>query len=1214
MFQLLSGGEALYSGILPPTFDYSIGDTIKECVHYGFEAMFFIFVEMNGIIWFISLDSFYAYPEYIARCQYKGFRLFAAAITSVFYVSGRGTNGNWTYRFSTTLLNDKVGNIDLSSSSVSLILYKIKLDGTFDSIETGTFNVQSINGMDIIVTGPPPANTAKDYPDGWVGGFFVFNKYILINNPLLLYTDRSSSDTPNIPNNKYVVETPLGYETRAQQMEKTGGVNGVYASKQAIIALLDQKIADPASTAVVVTQSTDDKTAINANTYPVLDPEGMIYGDLTTAFGKRLLGYLKDLKSTSITLYVGIGGGTTRNHNMHAGCLSGDYVSHAGTTISDTYKISNQLRRSIFQFDVVSKTSVENLLDQLIALADPTTYSMTVKISRCWFFNDITFSTDKMSLNKAMFWGHVTSAGVPVPATIPATSKITLMIDDGFWIYNERQNLINRFTQTISPSLSGTVLIKAWDEQKGWKLNKYGGQTYSIMSMIPSPSDVKSYDITISEDLTGVTLNSTDKWWISFDEKIATTGNYNYISQPTFEMQAALSSSSESLRFGSLVLDGIYVSNPFRIPIPGDAVVSVVMETGGIYPNTVVPPPVYISTARKGSPVGFSRNKQRDSRMLLYQHTNDPSLYLMVRTGGINFGYEVNEKFVYYGDALVAAAPVSGAVGSDLTIDMSSHAKDSNIIAFSCKRSSAAPASTSTGTYDFVAWGVYHGSYFLGYPSSSGKVSTIYTRRDGTYKEEETSMFNYYLPGNIMSSGIIKYDIAVNTQYPNSNVIDATKLYLKPKYNNSSSPSISDVNVYYVPYENMLKDCSSPYVYEYKNIDVLLYTKNQVWMGAGNSVSLTTCSVVRQGSVPAPTLTLSSPASGASPAAILNTDDIKALVDPKQDGVFVMSTSDNFLSYNSAMYMRPSNWIAPGQTNATDPGQKFTDITSITESNLYKIPHLLAPNITRAYCNEESRMINIVGFSNVKSSATSSNDVLSLVFYRINLLDTLVYPVYSLLDSSNKPLFTYCDCQKNYRRLLIQKTAYAKYTEENPAIAIPEDSLSLVPVCVGGDDKSLIVIVHLSGGFVYLISTNGGKDWSYFDDVKLVFTPSASVSSPSCKILDNQLYLFYLLNNTDLYLKIIPMAKLLNLDPRCRGVKSSSVQDSSFVTSKNTLQAFLNDSCYVNFVKQINDQQIACNFANTKDFHVIYQDIEGKVNAVATTNLGKSWNYRPVNF
>lgn len=1212
MFELVAGGSgASYFGPLPPTFDYSIGSTIKETVHYGIEAMFFCFVEISGVVWFITLDSFYAYPEYIARSKLKPFRLFKGDIQSVARLGDGSTTGTRLYSFTTNLLNDSTDKIDLSSSGVTLSLYKIKSDGSFDALDTSTITVKSIEGQVVIVEGPAPSDASKPYPDGWSGGFFVLNKYVIIQNPLLLHTDRKATAPYNITDNEYVVETDTGYETRAQQMERSGGVNGIYVTPESISSYLEQKVADPKSSAADITTYTADKAIVDGDTLPRLENENMIYGDLTTDFGKRLLGYVKQIGPSSVTLYIGIGGSSTRYHNMQAGCLSGAYIDHSvtsGTTTTvSTYRISNQLRRSIFQVDVRSRTSSGNLLDELYTdvTANPqVSYDVTVKICRCWFFNDITFTKDKSSLDQSMFWGHITSASTP--STTAQTSSLTLHVDSGWWIYGERQNLINRFTQSVTPASSN--LVKAWPEQNGWRLNNYSGQSYKIISMTASTTDDQAYDIVIDGKYPSSVIPLDSKnWWISFDEKFTVSGGFNYISQPFFAMQGALGRTEQSsLRYNTLIVDGIYVGLPFQVPLPGDAVLSVCLETGGIYPSTTIQPPIYLSTARKGSTIHFCKNRYSDARVLCYTRPDDSAVHLMLRRGCMNYDYNVNEFFVYYGDYKCDSATVTGSTQNDLYIDMGVNAADNNIIGFSCKRASSAntPASTLTkGAYPFVVWQVYHGGYALGYPSTSGVVNNIYTRRFGTYAEEKSDTFYYYLPGEITSSSQkTRLFVPVNTRSPNKNVSSVSTLSLRPVYNSASSPMISDVKVFYVPHSNMVKNVTCPYIYSCQGTqNIVLYLRSPTWLVSesnSSNVTIGGSTLVKSGDI--------------TPASAFSTD----IFDLKQDALYVVSTDNNFEIFNSGIFSRPASWQDPESAAPTDPGQPISDISVVNESNLYKFPFILAPNLSRCSYDTDEFVVNVVGFSKVKESSTSDNNITCLMFYSINIINTLRYPIYAIYGGSpSKNLFTYCHTGKYGKRILAQKPAYAATTDDNPAISLPDENLIIAPVTMASRKSTIIIVLHMKGGFVYFISSDYGESWSYFDDVNLVGNTSNSVSSPSIMLYDDNLWLTYLMNNTDLYIKIIPISQLMPLAFRTKGIKSSSVQDAGYINEKNTLQTFLNGpSCQNIYVAQINDQQVYFAMSNQRDLHIVYQSVEGWIKSFSSQNRGTTWNTAPVNF
>lgn len=161
--------------------------------------------------------------------------------------------------------------------------------------------------------------------------------------------------------------------------------------------------------------------------------------------------------------------------------------------------------------------------------------------------------------------------------------------------------------------------------------------------------------------------------------------------------------------------------------------------------------------------------------------------------------------------------------------------------------------------------------------------------------------------------------------------------------------------------------------------------------------------------------------------------------------------------------------------------------------------------------------------------------------------------------------------------------------------------------------SSFIVILQQAGFLYYLISCDGGNRWAYFDNISLAKSISGVVSSPSIKIYNNNLFLFYIDNTSDLYLKKIYFGRLTSLYSQCIGRRSSSMQDSIFINLKNELQNYLDNSCKSIFVSQINDQQVAFDIEKNSSLHVVYQDTRGNIKSIFSNDYGSTWNQNPIN-
>jgi len=1155
-------GDKYPIGIGPPTFNYSISDQLKECIHYAISATIPLWVTGMGTVTPISGEwDVYGNLKYISRCRFKSFRQFSADISSVSYVSGRGTS-TWTYKLATTLRNDVMDSLDLSADSVTMDTYHFYPDQPIDITFSGV-KVTKIEGTSVFIESGPPPDPSKDYPEGWSGGFFELNKTVLVRNPSTLFCDKNDT----------VQEVPLGYETSEQQIHDSSTVSGIYVPKDDLSVYLNTKISDPTTTAADLDSYKKSLEYVEGTTIESIPDEDLVYGSFETGdWGKTFLSYVKEMDPSQIVLHIGIGDSPSFRHNMSAGCLSGEFFKHGTAPAVQTYRVSSHIRKNVYQLEVRSRTTKDNLIEVLSTSTDIKTFDFSVDASRMWFINDLTFANqDSGQCNVAAFWGNLSSI-----TTTVTKSDVVLKIEDSFGNYSSTTYLNDRFVKAVSaPSASANFVQKWNDDNREWYLNGENNKgSYKIEKIVMS-STSDSFDVSLETPLpTSIVVDPNQKWWISFDKKFEISGGYSYVSCPYLTMEGAVGYDDQKKY--TIILSGIYVGLPFREKLGEGLVVSIVKEN--VYQLPTDQTIVYLSTASKGNTISMSKNKFANTKGIAYIRNNDPLMALVVRRGSVNYITNICEALIYYGDAKQVDCPVSGVAGGDQTVTLTNDVLDHAITGVGCIPDGVFSSDTSK----LVVWEVLHGNYVMGYPSTSGIVSTISTRADtGKYAVEEAGYVVDFKPGTLLSSGKTSYILASNID--NENVVNKTLLTISPRKNVTLSPKLKTVTVDFVPTENLVKSSTSPYVYPMnEHLDCIVYLKNQVWVQSSSAnFKINWIDQITMGK--------------RTETRIF---DPESQIDVKQDGLFAMSTFD-YKRFASGIFQISSLPV---------PGQSISNMISISESDLYKFPFLVVPNITRCSYSQDKNDLFVVGYSNIRLDVSSTDfNVLCLLFYRVNFLDLFSYPIYAVKGDSGY-VFTYCNNDPKYKRIVVEKDCYQEFPEDAPVITDP--SLTTGTLSLAVDARIAIIVSHQPTGLVFFLSDDKGASWAYIDDVSLTNSVSG-VGSPSIKIYDEQLWLLYTIGSS-LYKKIIPVGRLAALIAPCRNKKSSSVKDNSYISLKNSLQSVL-DSIKVDFIVELSDQQVSFDVGNEGDLHVIYYGVDG-IKSVGSFNNGTVWDYKPVNF
>ncbi len=1250
MFQLIgSQSPPRYFGIVPPTFDYQIEDTIKECVHYGIEGSFFCWVDGLGTVWFITVDSFYAYPEYIARCRFKTFRVINGEILSVF--KDEDNSSNQIHQYDLTISTDNKLDIDLSNSNVKMKIYNKNSSGEVTG-NIDQLKILSINkNIATVKIESDDYSEDEDFINRWNNTYFILDKSIIIEDPLLLYTDRKLNQTGNITNNTYVTEVNGGYETRSQQMENSGNIEGIYINKNNLINYLLGEIEE-----IDNNEDSDSDDAVRRtrlrNDILIIDPSydfndddadddadddnddddeddddedeelsgniesdfsDMFYIDLTIDYASRFVGYISDMPYNKVFFHIGIGGGTTMYHNMHAGCLKNAYIENeetqaiensdnVGIIATNTFKILKHIRNSIFLIDTNNLSHSNDLLtiiEENLLLDTPVLLPVKVKAKKCWFFNDICYSKSKVTLDESFFWGHITRGSGFDDDTDPAHSEVTIKIDSGYWIYGERENLVNRFTQDTNPTILSN--IKKWNKFKNWRLNSsFNDESYEIISIAINSSDPQSFDITLDGKLYEINSNGVvtsdiiaddKKWWISFDEKFDIASGYNYISTPYFAMDGYLSGSTSGAYRSSLLVEGLYVALPYKIGINQEQVLSVVLENSAIYPNLNLPPQVFFSSSRS-SWLNFCRNDFLNARVIVYKKHDDKENNLYIRFGNIDFKYTIFETLVFKKNRmkLLESDNISFDSG-DINLNLSSIDSDHNISGIEYVQ----PSDLADKKIIFQS---FYNNNPLSYYLNSGKALTQLTKMNDL-NSEESEKFNYYVymryAGNLHQRQFSYLPIDRSSEFSNT-------LHLKNVSPDNSRWNPDKIIVHHFPKEDTVKNFSNPFIFSSKYLlNTICYLKEVVIApnyqyrflieseeddteSANNSESEKNLLLE---SVLGNNYTVGSFVSTIKKREVIVTveeENYKKVIDSSQTGVFTNLSNNLFISFSSI-----HNYYS-NTTNYSD--------TSLT--GFHNI--LLIPNISSCYYDAFNDIIHITGYSDIERVKT-------LVYYALNI-DSLMKKQKYIFNYDTSNSFIYYNTYEE-RKVIISQSDISGI---NTAFPFTISNLNENPLSMSFEKGRIVIAMQIAmqfeDGLFFFLSTNYGQNWALLDDIKI--TILENISQPTVKIINEQLIILFVSSN-NLYSKIIPINALFSLYTETKGKKSSAIESEGYITRKEGVQGIIDESSESLIGDVTGCKHFFIQSSREKHTNIVFEEADGTVGSFYTVNMTE-WERNPINF
>lgn len=1207
-------------GLMPPMFDYTVSDIYKEVVLYGTQGVASTIIYPRGTVDVIAVEGWWSWLEQRTECKMKTGQINHGQITGV---SSAEEVDSSTYRYvfsvspilSVTI--DSLSGLEMTvvrlrkTDTGSYLPYTSTVTLTVEKIENGQFvalgpHVTNFWGSDAWFSATTSDATPSDLLTAWQGAYFTLNQTLVIEDPLTLYALRKRSD--GVPVNDYVVETPLGFETWENRITDSGGINGVYFPRNSMIPLLEDAIAkaqaevDAAYVPVIESEYVELFEGLLKTfqeTEPVL--EGMIYFPLkeTTSVAsynstgtseysvvEQLLPMLQTISPTSLTLYVDIGGGGTMRHNMSAGNLTGEYVMVNGT--SDVFLIANHLRNNVFTFmsnslttsDIPEDSSTGDMLwsdadfVSLYNLINDST-TMSVNASRFWYINDICNGdqTGGGNCTMAVFWSKILTTPIE-----DADGNVTLDIslsEEAFYHFSQTEFLVDRFLKEAE--ITGS-LVKGWTKYSGWHFQDLSvSVSREIVDIDHSTVNITGQmTLTLKGDSVERLTAGSEGWWISFQPLFPFAVRTGYVTLPFLALDAEVLDTGDTGRVETLGFNGIYVGPPLQINLPQSTVISV-RENGVAYPNTNLPPIVYISTARRDL-LAYADDRYTDSEAVLYNKNTDPSRTLYIRHGRIMFQYALREYFIYYGDEKIVSVLTTGGGIAQQMIDLGADAQEYNSTGFNAKCVGALADGDAGENARQMVWEPYHSDLLLGFDITSGKRWTEYSRLVGTEIEIGQDAVPQYIYAQSVDTKEVEYVLPINTARSDSRLYNIKLLRLVPTAYSGGPGTLYDVSARFVHRTNTLRNATDPFLFRSRGkFYHIFYTRPQGFLDEN------------EGSVPDETVPLILPETydeleGENPFSI----------DDSQDGLYLATSDDEFRTFNGGVFERARDF--------TPYTGSISELTTLTEDQAYLVPHLLIPNITRCACWMCDDQLKVAGYSKV-----GTNGVLSLVHHSFTLNLLYNQPLY-MLKKDGKVMATTSE-------LRIDPT-YVAVTAEIPdikhQILVPDLEEGAIALAVL--DSMQLIIVQDNTTLRFYLSTNNGEEWTYYDDISLATFPNAVLSSPAAYVDGKEfLLLFFFVDRNSLYFKKIPLPAIFSADRELSGGRTSEKEDEGSVSVKNSLQSLL-DQFTPRFVAFATDQRVGFRMDTRGTMRVVYINDDGNISAVSTTNEGDSWEQQPFNF
>lgn len=1195
----------------PMTFNYSLSDKYKETVHYGADVSILAIIKTLGSIEVIQIASFLPFLEHRTQSRMRKVRIDHAAISSMARVREEGV---YKYLLTTDAgVEDAVEDVFEDVTATIFLLpddVQNREEGSYDAYDTVKVPVLELREDSTFVLDatqfeqddePPPITQ-----DGWTGAYFQLNKTIQVEDPALLFSEREP----------YVELVDAGYQTQDQDISASGSLEGILVNPQEYIAQINLEIErlnsiEPENeeekaeiqvtveglTGLVTKLETEDPAVDDLVLFPVAPTEADPLGqDL-----RYILATSRLLNKETIVAQIGIKGGTLSRQNLHSGSQAGQYiVKQDSNEVVHRFQIRQHRENGIFLLDNRSSTSWADLDEFLLDFGDVSDYSLTTE--KLWTVNDITTGPKRgfggnNDLHAALFWSNIESAAVDVE-TDPEepTIVLSMLLDDDS--YYSLEKLEERYLATHESNNENVV--DGWTKFAGWKLRDSSNSiAFDIGAVENIDTAAGTFDLRTT-NVSGITVQITEDgnnlptgpWWISFGDLFSVKSPFSYISTPRLSFDALISQTDPA----QLTFSGYYVGTPMQnLELPEGQNIAL-QEDSNVFYSYLDARPIYSSTVLAFKTISYYYDEFTDAGYILYTRDDDQSNSLYIRQGRVDNYYDIVEFLVYSGfpETLDIIQTKTGS-GTETQTMLLDGLGERDIVGLIMDRKVTEPPEfpADDSRFDDTIWTIRLGDKALSFPSTSELENSIYTRKayeEGKIGNAEvvkdifvgapTSEIRFYKTYEPFGQRRIRYQFAASTRTGEPEAGDGNTLSFVPVLTPLERAEFTESSlVLAVPHDRIVDNVANQALFPYRGGErLILYVRSQ----GTPDVPITETSAVLN--------------VDASNAPIVPdeddyaTDDNPFGIDVNQDGVFMVTSTDDFYGYVGGGIYSP----------IPTPGTS----TTASEDTAFQFPLLIAPNTTQAAYVINQDRIGVAGYSKLQANG---EEVTVLCYYEVNVLKTSSDTVYAV-NTAEGTSFLHANFYDE--RQIAATTAQIEGVTDDAFVIegmIPE------PLTVATDGKNRLVIFQNGEYLDYMISSSEGAGWSYVDDV-FIARAATRVSAPRAKIHNDTLRLFYIEDKNVLMYKETSWPDFLAFHGRLLDKQSSEEQnDEELDAAKQEFQSRLDN---------IDSKQVATTFEQQVDFTVnshqfitvIYFDETGLVQAARSTDSGDTWDESPANY
>ncbi len=1184
---IIAFGEAVQSGIRPPTFNYQVMSKYKEVVHYGFDMVLLAAGTSIGTIVIFSLVSFIPFLEHRMQCSFEPTVLLDGLVSDVAVNDSDQLlfTMNWSIEVEAIKFDSPI-KMTVYTSYVG----KNKLE----------FNIVGIDDKGRLITDAQEGLYESEEPfnivNGTIGNYFILSSGIQIKDPSMLYSEMADDD------GKYYKEGDYGYETREQSVSSSAEITSFLYDRdnmeKLLLEIVDQMEKEEEEEEDNSGQTDgddqqdsasedDDKHAIDVRFSDADISETKALLEYVTSAdevwgayaeqrlddddnGKLLLSAVRALQGDSTYIKVPISSTPLSDHNFSAGTQIGSVFNFNNGEAY--YKILDHPRSGLF---LVLNTPVggsdKGDLQEKIYDNDDAEFSINSR--NMWTVNDVMTSRNvsSASFDTGSFSGEILFSELvdkyDYDSNVPSgeREKVTLLTyaigDDDYYGF---EYLRNRYLVEVDNN--GTV-IKSWVDYGGWVLYRRGSErsTAYEIEYVSFDSDEIIY-ITLKEDISqfspdsdGYEENVNAKWWIGFNSMISINpDSFDYVGTPTLKLHALRSDDA-------VLIHGGYIGSPVEIPLEEDAVISVIADYP-VIPGPDLPSGIRVSSARPFKYISFDEEPTSASEVILYTRDDDASNALYAREGQLDFLYGINEFLLYSGEPEIVEAKVTGPLGKfnvqTLSYDDSDSDLPSDIVGVKIVKKEEEDEEADAGKYEHTIWYIHHGDKPLGYRSQSGLESTVYSRASDIDAGTEIDNILFYHFAQLFSrKDAVPHAIPGNAS-TNDPLVTGSQFKFIPALNwNSKHSVIGKAFFEKVPFGKVMRNVNSRAVFPYEggNRIILANQPQNLTNLENDQVSIE--------------LALSGNNIGAPD------------VDIQQEGVFLLSTNNRYRNL--------------------EPGFFFGGLGDgvLLES----VPFSLSPNMSECSYSLTWPYVDIAGYS--KESVGDGVEMMALKFRRINIMSLLRSSFY-MVKNGDENLFSVPSGQVYISSVNVIGT-FRDDDDESPSIFLDSD-LAIEPFDMASDGKYSIIVKSDVNAIRYLVSTSAGQTWSYFDDMNII-SNGQSVSSPHIRIINDIVHLFYFQSGSDLMYRRIPISYFGALVKRYGSKRSSDEEEEEWTQEKQELQALFNNIESIKLVESF-EQKVAFGISFRNRYQVVYYDDDGYVASAVSYDSGITWTSSVINF